>query len=72
MHEKILPPTKTCGGDPIDALQKLADQLHINSTPTLFFADGRRVAGAIPIEELQKLLAAGGATKAAAPTPTAK
>jgi thiol:disulfide interchange protein DsbC len=72
MHQKILPPTKSCGGDPIDALQKLGDELHINSTPTLFFADGRRVAGAIPVEELQKLLAAGGAAKAAAPNPTAK
>ena len=48
------------------------DELHINSTPTLFFADGRRVAGAIPVEELQKLLAAGGAPKVAAPNPTAK
>lgn len=72
MHEKILPPTKTCGGDPIDALQKLGEELHINSTPTLFFADGRRVAGAIPIEELQKYLSAGGAPKAAAPNPAAK
>jgi thiol:disulfide interchange protein DsbC len=74
MHEKILPPTKTCGGDPIDALQKLGDDLHINSTPTLFFADGRRVAGAIPVEELQKDLASGAAPKAAAsaPKPIAK
>ena len=72
MHEKVLPPTKTCGGDPIDALQKLGDQLHINSTPTLFFADGRRVAGAIPVEELQKYLSAGAAPKPAAPNPTAK
>jgi len=74
MHEKILPPTKTCGGDPIDAVQKLGDELHIDSTPTLFFADGRRVAGAIPVEELQKYLTPGGAPKAAtsAPKPAAK
>jgi len=57
MHEKKLPPAKTCSGDPIDALQKLADTLHINSTPTLFFANGRRVAGAIPAAELEKNLA---------------
>ena len=57
MHEKKLPPAKTCSGDPIDALQKLADTLHINSTPTLFFANGRRVAGAIPASELEKDLA---------------
>ena len=74
MHEKKLPPGKTCAGDPIDALQKLGDDLHINSTPTLFFADGTRVAGAIPIDELQKYLASGGTPKAAgsAPKPAAK
>lgn len=69
MHEKILPPTKTCGGDPIDAVQKLGDELDINSTPTLFFADGRRVAGALPVEELQKYLTADSAPKAAANAP---
>lgn len=58
MHEKKLPPAKTCSGDPIDSLQKLGDTLHINSTPTLFFANGRRVAGAIPAAELEKDLAA--------------
>jgi thiol:disulfide interchange protein DsbC len=56
MHEKKLPPTGTCGGDPIDALQKLGDTLHVNSTPTLFFADGHRVAGALPVAELEKEL----------------
>jgi thiol:disulfide interchange protein DsbC len=63
MHEKKLPPAKTCSGDPIDALQKLGDTLHINSTPTLFFSDGRRIAGAIPGAELEKHLAVGGAGK---------
>jgi thiol:disulfide interchange protein DsbC len=61
MHEKALPTNKTCSGDPIDAVQKLGDTLHINSTPTLFFADGRRVAGAIPVNELEKDFAAAGA-----------
>ncbi len=63
MHEKKLPPAKTCSGDPIDALQKVGDTLHINSTPTLFFSDGRRIAGAIPATELEKQLAVGGAGK---------
>jgi thiol:disulfide interchange protein DsbC len=61
MHEKKLPSARSCGGDPIDALQKLGDTLHINSTPTLFFADGRRVAGAIPVNELEKALTAANA-----------
>ncbi len=66
MHEKKLPPAGTCSGDPIDALQKLGDTLHINSTPTLFFVNGRRVAGAIPAAELEKDLAAAGSPKASA------
>ena len=59
MHEKKLPPTvATCPGDPVDALQKLGEQLHVNSTPTLLFASGRRVAGAIPQNELEQELSA--------------
>jgi thiol:disulfide interchange protein DsbC len=58
MHEKKLPPAKACSGDPIDSLQKLGDTLHINSTPTLFFANGSRTAGAMPAAELEKDLAA--------------
>jgi thiol:disulfide interchange protein DsbC len=57
MHEKKLPPAASCAGDPLDALQKLGDSLHINSTPTMFLANGHRVAGAISTEELEKLLA---------------
>jgi thiol:disulfide interchange protein DsbC len=57
MQDKKLPPTKTCSGDPIDSLQKLADTLHINSTPTLFFANGTRLAGALPAADIEKKLA---------------
>jgi thiol:disulfide interchange protein DsbC len=60
MHDRKLPPTKSCSGDPIDALQKLGDTLHINCTPSMFFANGRRIAGAIPVEDLEKALAANG------------
>lgn len=58
MQQKKLPPTKTCGGDPVDSLQKLGDTLHVNSTPTLFFANGSRLAGALPAADLEKKLAA--------------
>jgi thiol:disulfide interchange protein DsbC len=67
MHEKKLPPAASCGGDPIDALQKLGDTLHINSTPTIFFANGRRVAGAISVKENEEMLASSGAAKLSAP-----
>ncbi len=58
MQQKKLPPAKTCSGDPIDSLQKLGDTLHVNSTPTLFLANGARLAGALPAAELDKKLAA--------------
>lgn len=63
MHDKVLPPTKTCAGDPTDALQKLGETLNINSTPTLFLANGTRIAGAISDKELEKELAAAAGTK---------
>jgi thiol:disulfide interchange protein DsbC len=69
MHEKKLPPATSCSGDPIDSLQKLGETLHINSTPTLFFANGRRVAGAIPVKDIQEMLASSGAPNPAAIKP---
>ncbi len=66
MHEKKLPPARSCTGDPVDALQHLGDTLHVNSTPTMFFADGRRVAGAIPVADLEKDLASSGSPKPSA------
>lgn len=66
MHEKKLPPAGTCSGDPVDELQQLGDRLHINSTPTLFFTDGRRVAGAIPVKDIEQYLVAATAAPAAA------
>jgi len=69
MHEKKLPPAKTCSGDPIDALQKLGDTLHINSTPTLYFVNGRKIAGALPAADLEKALTAAASPKAAAAAP---
>jgi thiol:disulfide interchange protein DsbC len=66
MQEKKLPPVATCSGDPVDELQKLGDSLHINSTPTIFFADGSRVAGAIPVKDIEQHLVAPAAPAAAA------
>lgn len=70
MHEKKLPPAKSCAGDPIEPLQKLGDTLHINSTPTMFFADGHRVAGALPTAEIEKVLASAGASRTAPVAPS--
>ena len=80
MHDKKLPPNNgPCAGDPIDQLQKLGNDLRINSTPTLFFADGRREAGSMATAEIEKNLSmtatdksAGAATGNPAPAATVK
>ncbi len=41
---------------PIEKIVAFGRQKGINGTPTLFFADGQRVTGAIPADQLQKLL----------------
>ena len=79
MHDKKLPPNNgPCAGDPIDQLQKLGNDLLINSTPTLFFADGRRETGSMSTAELEKNLSmttdksAGAATGNPAPAAAVK
>ncbi len=42
---------------PTEKLLALAKSLQIDATPTLVLADGKRVAGAVRLEELQRLLA---------------
>ena len=54
--EALQPAADTCKTDPIESLQALGKKLHVNSTPTLFFASGKRVAGAVTGPELEKLL----------------
>jgi thiol:disulfide interchange protein DsbC len=41
---------------PIDKVMTLGRQLRINGTPTLFFTDGRRVPGAIPMQQVETFL----------------
>ena len=59
-HEMMLNgnPPKTAGtcDTPIEKILAYGRQQNIRGTPTLFFADGRRVAGAIPADQLKKLL----------------
>jgi thiol:disulfide interchange protein DsbC len=67
MHEKKLPADAKCSSDPIDQLQKLGDKLQVNSTPTLYFADGRKVAGAVPLQDIEQHLAVAPDTKTNTP-----
>jgi thiol:disulfide interchange protein DsbC len=57
MLQKVDPGDTRCKGAPIDQLQKLGEKLHIDSTPTLFTADGKRTRGAIKHNEIEQLLA---------------
>ena len=55
-------PTKTtaagkCDTAPIDRNLEFAQKQRINGTPAVFFADGTRKPGAIPVELVEKLLA---------------
>ena len=51
-------PPKTTGtcDTPIEKILAYGRQKGINATPTLFFVDGQRVTGAIPADQLKKLL----------------
>jgi len=59
-------PAKPCKDDPIEALQALGDKLYVGSTPTLFFASGKRIAGAIPAAQIEQRLNEVAAPKTAA------
>jgi thiol:disulfide interchange protein DsbC len=47
--------TKACE-NPVDKIMAFAQQKHINATPTMFLADGTRVAGAKSAADLDRLL----------------
>ena len=48
----------TCDTSSIDKTLAFGKQKNITGTPTLFFADGSRVPGAIPVEQVEQYLAA--------------
>jgi thiol:disulfide interchange protein DsbC len=51
-----LPDNKGDCGDPVAKTQALGNSLKINATPTLVFADGTLVPGALPLPQLEKEL----------------
>jgi thiol:disulfide interchange protein DsbC len=57
MLQKVDPGDTRCKGAPMDKLQALGEKLHVDSTPTMFTADGRRTRGAIKHNEIEQLLA---------------
>ena len=53
-------PKKSANCDvPLDKVAALAKKLGVASTPTIFFADGKRMLGAYPAAEIEKALVTG-------------
>jgi len=53
-------PKKSSNCDaPLDKVATLARKLGVTSTPTIFFADGKRMLGAYPAAEIEKALVTG-------------
>lgn len=48
---------------PLEKVGELARKLGVNSTPTLFFSDGKRMAGAQPYKEIERAMVAAAKTK---------
>jgi thiol:disulfide interchange protein DsbC len=53
-HDKVPGGKGDCNTSAIDANVDLARKLNIQGTPTLFFADGERIAGAVPIAQIEQ------------------
>lgn len=56
MQTRKAPAENDCKSTPLESLAALGKHLKINSTPTLFFANGYRVPGAVGVDKLQRLL----------------
>ncbi|HET8874731.1 MAG TPA: DsbC family protein [Casimicrobiaceae bacterium] len=58
-----LPDNKGDCGDPVAKTQALGQSLRINATPTLIFADGTMVPGALPLPQIEKEMTSAEAEK---------
>ena len=52
----VMPPAANCDTAPISRNLAFGKKARITGTPTMFFADGTRVPGAIPADRVEKLL----------------
>ncbi|MBC7945739.1 MAG: DsbC family protein [Burkholderiales bacterium] len=63
MLRGIAPAADKACKTPLAEIAQFGQKLKINGTPTLIFADGQRIPGAIPGEQIEKLLEAAHAAK---------
>ena len=57
MIQGITPPSASCDTSAIEASIEFGSKFRITGTPTLFFADGSRVPGAVPLAHIESQLA---------------
>ena len=56
MLTNTVPTTSPTCDTPLARIAELGEKYRINGTPTIFFANGRKVPGAVPAEQLEKML----------------
>lgn len=54
---KLPPPKSDCDTSAITKNQEYGHKLNVSGTPTLFFADGERLPGAVPLQKIEEKLA---------------
>lgn len=57
MLKGIAPKAAGTCDNPVDKIVAFGQSKRISGTPTLFFTDGRRVPGAIPLDQIESMLA---------------
>jgi thiol:disulfide interchange protein DsbC len=62
LNNKLVKGSTSCE-NPVESLAALGKNLGVTSTPTLIFADGKRMLGAYPAAEIEKALNAAGVKK---------
>jgi thiol:disulfide interchange protein DsbC len=68
MLQRKDPADLKCDNDPVEQIRKLAVQLKIESTPTVIFANGRKVSGTLPAWRIEQYLNAPSAAVSATGT----
>ena len=66
VYRTPIPGGGSCANDPITKINTLAQSLHVTATPTIFLQNGHRIGGAIPVSQLQQMMAQASATPMAA------
>lgn len=57
LNRTPIPTGGSCANSPIASISALANSLHVHSTPTIFLENGKRIDGAVPVSQLQGMIA---------------